>query len=348
MTLALGPVRIAHPLAQAALSGYSDAPMRRVARRHGAAYALAEVLIDRFAVEGRSRSFVRRHLHLEDDDHPVGGQLMGSDPEQFTVAARRLVEAGFDVIDVNFGCPSRSAVGGCRGGYHLGQPAQALEILARVRDAVPSSVPVTVKMRRGLDDSAASRDRCLEILAGAFERGLAAATLHGRTVAQGYVGPSRWAFLREARAAFPGRTLLGSGDLFTARDCVRMLAETGVDGLSVARGAIGNPWIFSSAAALLRGEPHPAPPRVHAQRAVIAEHLALARTAHGDDACAPPLRKHLVKYARLHPDHATVRSAFGKVLRVADVEAVLALHYADDREGTWGDAIEAEPQAATA
>jgi len=157
---------------------------------------------------------------------------------------RKLVEAGFDVIDGNFGCPSKSAVGGCRGGYHLAQPTNALEIVARVRETVPPHVPVTVKMRRGIDGSDESREKCLEILDGVFRLGAAAVTLHGRTVEQGYVGASRWAFVKEAKAAYPDRTILGSGDLFTATDCVRMLAETGVDGVSVARGAIGNPWVF--------------------------------------------------------------------------------------------------------
>ncbi|HVG94351.1 MAG TPA: tRNA-dihydrouridine synthase, partial [Planctomycetota bacterium] len=91
MPLTIGSLKVASPLAQAALSGYSDGPMRRLARRFGASYALAEVLVDRFAVEAQSENFVRRHLHLEDDDHPIGGQLMGSDPERFQVAAKRLV-----------------------------------------------------------------------------------------------------------------------------------------------------------------------------------------------------------------------------------------------------------------
>jgi tRNA-dihydrouridine synthase len=219
---------------------------------------------------------VRRHLEATklDYDHPVGGQLMGSDPIQFQAAARRLVEAGFDDIDVNFGCPSKSAVGGCRGGYHLAQPTNALEIVARVRETVPPHVPVTVKMRRGIDGSDESREKCLEILDGVFRLGAAAVTLHGRTVEQGYVGASRWAFVKEAKAAYPDRTILGSGDLFTATDCVRMLAETGVDGVSVARGAIGNPWIFREARS-------PAPSRTRApaapaQREVLAEHLRLA------------------------------------------------------------------------
>ncbi len=335
MSLQIGPLSIASPLAQAALSGYSDGPMRLLARRFGASYALAEVLIDRFAVEAQSESFVRRHLRIADEDHPIGGQLMGSDPAQFQFAAKRLVQAGFDVIDINFGCPVKTAIGGCRGGYHLGQPEAALEIVARVREVVPPEIPVTVKMRRGIDDSIESRDRCLTILAGAFDLGVAAVTLHGRTVEQKYVGPSRWAFLKEAKANFPHRMLLGSGDLFTAEDCVRMLAETGVDGVSIARGAIGNPWIFANVATLLRGQPHPAPPRLIEQQELLQEHLRLAREVYGDAACVPRLRKHLVKYAKLHPDHAQVRNAFAQATRVSDLEQLLSAHYSEDGEGIW-------------
>lgn len=323
MPLRIGPLTFDLPLAQAALSGYSDAPMRRLARRMGAVYALAEVLIDRFAVEAQSDTWVRRHLRIADDDHPIGGQLMGSEPTQFQFAARRLVQAGYDVIDINFGCPVKTAIGGCRGGYHLGQPEAALEIVERVREVVPSEIPVTVKMRRGIDDTPMSRERCLNILEGAFARGVAAVTLHGRTVEQKYVGPSRWSFLKEAKAAFPTRTILGSGDLFTAEDCVRMLVETGVDGLSIARGAIGNPWIFSETTALLRGQPAPLPPTPAEQAAVIRQQILFAQEIYDEATLVGRMRKHLVKFARLHPDHEQVRNAFGQVIRLADIERVL-------------------------
>ena len=114
-----------------------------------------------------------------------------------------------------------------------------------------------------------------------------------------------------------------------------MLAETGVDGVSIARGAIGNPWIFASVAALLRGHPHPAPPCLIEQAELLREHLRLAREVYGDAACVPRLRKHLVKYAKLHPDHAEVRNAFAQASSVGDIEQLLTTHYSDDRVGVW-------------
>ncbi|MFM7291510.1 MAG: tRNA-dihydrouridine synthase, partial [Planctomycetia bacterium] len=152
-TLSIGGIALASPVVQAALSGYSDRAMRVLARRHGASYSLGEVLLDRFVNEvgGNRRNLAR--IAVSPEEHPVGGQLMGSNPDDFPPAARRLVAEGFDVIDINFGCPVKKVLGRCRGGYLLSVPETALEIVSRVREAVPPRVPVTLKMRRGIDDS---------------------------------------------------------------------------------------------------------------------------------------------------------------------------------------------------
>jgi tRNA-dihydrouridine synthase B len=237
------------------------------------------------------------------------------------------------VIDINFGCPVKKVLGRCRGGFLLSQPATALEIVGRVRDAVPPGIPVTLKMRRGLDDSPESRDNFWTIFDGAFGRGAAAITVHGRSVEQRYVGPSDWGFLREVKRHAGDRTVIGSGDLFSAEACVAMLAETGVDGVSVARGAIGNPWIFTQALALLEGRPLPPQPTVHEQRDVIREHWALAEELYGEQVAGRSLRKFAIKYARLHPQHLAVRDAFVAVKAAADWQAVLDRHYVLDAPG---------------
>jgi len=252
---------------------------------------------------------------------------MGSEPSDFPAAAERLVEAGYDAIDINFGCPVRSAMGGCRGGYHLGQPDVALDIVRTVRSAVPAHLPVTVKMRRGIDDTPASRSAFFRILDGAFDAGVAAITVHGRTVEQKYVGPSSWPFLRDVKAHAGDRTILGSGDLFTADDALRMLAETGVDGVSLARGAIGNPWIFRDCQELAAGRV-PTPPTVAEQRAVLEAHRDLLAEIHGPRGWLTPLRRHAVKYARHHPDGNAVRDAFGRAHAPEAFDAVVASYYA--------------------
>jgi len=320
--LTIGNVSVGFPAVQAALSGYSDGPMRIVARRLGATYTLAEVMIDRFILELKNRRRTHRHLHLTDEEHPVGGQLMGSNPEEFGPAAQKLVAAGFDVIDINFGCPVKTAVGGCRGGYHLGQPDGALEIIDRVRAAVPSQIPVTLKMRRGIDDSDQSRENFFRILDGAFDRGVAAITVHGRTVDQKYVGPSNWDFLREVKRHAGTKTILGSGDLFTPLACLEMLRKTGVDGVSIARGAIGNPWIFDQVRALAEGLSIETPGLAE-QRRVLEMHCELCIEATDETTASSTMRTFGIKFARLHPDADTVRNAFARSRTLAEWRAVL-------------------------
>jgi tRNA-dihydrouridine synthase B len=332
-SLSIGRFKLDFPVVQAALSGYSDAAMRVIARRLGASYSICEVLLDQFVIAVKDRTRNKHFMHVADEEHPVGGQLMGANPNDFGPAAQRLVRAGFDVVDINFGCPVKKVLGRCRGGFHLSQPDVALEIVRRVRDAVPAEVPVTVKMRRGIDDTELSRERFFTIFDGAWAAGVAAITVHGRTVVQRYNGPSKWEFLAEVKRHAGDRTVLGSGDLFTAQDCIDMMRETGVDGVTVARGAIGNPWIFHEARALAAGEPLPEPPSLFEQREIIAEHYRLAEELYGPARCGQQMRKFGIKYSQLHPQAETVREAFVRISRSEEMHAVLAQWYAEDLPG---------------
>jgi len=277
----------------------------------------------------------RTSLFFSDDEHPIGGQLMGAEPDEFAAGALRLVQAGFDVVDINFGCPVKKVLGKYRGGYHLGQPQVALDIVRRTRDAVPDHVPVAVKMRCGVDDSPQSRDMFWEILDGAFAAGVAAITVHPRTVAQRYVGRSCWPVLAEVKRHVGERTVLGSGDLFSADDCVEMFRQTGVDGVAVARGAIGNPWIYPQIQALLSGAPLSPPPGLREQREVIYRHYRLAQQLYGVERCGGIMRKFAVKYAALHPQYAKVRDAFVRTARPEEWQAVLQQWYAHDGPGCY-------------
>jgi nifR3 family TIM-barrel protein len=334
--LSIGNVAIGFPIVQAALSGYSDLPMRVIARQHGASYTICEVMLDQFLVALSKREKTKHFLDIHDSEHPVGGQLMGAEPEQFSQGALKLVEAGFDIIDINFGCPVKKVLGRCRGGFHLSQPEVAIEIIRRTRDIVPDQIPVTVKMRRGIDDTDESRENFFQILDGAIDAGLAAATVHGRTVVQRYVGPSRWAFLSEVKSHVGDSIkILGSGDLFAAEDCLRMMDQTGVDGVTVARGAIGNPWIFQQTRAIASGELLPAPPSLRQQAAVMRDHYALCEATYSPERAPLLMRKFCIKYSQSHPDHEQVRLAITKIRTRAEFEGVLAEHYAKDRSGRY-------------
>jgi tRNA-dihydrouridine synthase B len=164
-----------------------------------------------------------------------------------------------------------------------------------------------VKLRRGSDDSPAAEARFWTILEGAISRGIAAATVHPRTVEQKYQGPSRWPFLARVKAHAGAFPILGSGDLFSAFDVVAMLRETGVDGVTVARGCIGNPFVFTQVAELLAGRPALRPTAAQV-RAALLRHHALAAAFHGGErAASPHVRLHAIKYGQYHRDPVAAR-----------------------------------------
>ena len=312
--------------------------MRRLARRYGAPYTINEVMLDRLVLQpGRKR---REILNVADDDHPVGGQLMGANPDDFAPAAAAMAQAGYDVIDINFGCPVRKVLGRCRGGFLLSQPTIALDIIRRVHDAVGPTHPVTVKMRRGMDDSPESEASFFAILDGAFNIGVAAVTVHGRTVKQRYLGPSEWSFLAKVKEHVGNRVILGSGDLFSADACVRMIRETGVDGVTIARGCIGNPWIFQECRALWAGEALPPPPSIVDQREAIAGHWADMVAVYGEVPAARALRKFGIKYAEHHPCSRGVRDAFIAAQIAVDIQGVLDAWY--DPSKDWPPVVRRE------
>ena len=314
--LKIGNLSLGAPLLQAPLSGYSDAPMRRLAREFGASFALCEVFLDQFVLSVSKRNKARFYLAVQESDKPTGAQLMGSEPEEFVAAALKLLEFGFDLIDLNFACPVKKALGRNRGGYLMSSPAKALEIARHVRAAVPDGVPVTVKMRKGYDDSEGSREDFFELLTGLLDLGIDGIAVHGRTVLQRYEGVADWDFLKEVkefvavRKNMPQIPVIGCGDLFTAETIARRMTESGVDGVALARGIIGNPWLFSQTLAKFEDREVPPPPTLQEQKRVIAKHYLAAVELYGETRATTLMRKFGVAYSRLHPDSETVRKAF--------------------------------------
>ncbi|MDR3183540.1 MAG: tRNA-dihydrouridine synthase family protein [Planctomycetaceae bacterium] len=323
--LRLGNLVIDYPVIQAALSGYSDAPMRKIARRFGCRFALCEVMLDQFVIAVSKR---KARLYFADtDEHPIGAQLMGSEAEQFVKAAQRLVNEGFDLIDLNFACPVKKVLGRKRGGYLMSDPNTALNIIEAVRSNIPAAVPLTVKLRKGFDDTPQSRDNFFRILDGAVERGVCAVTLHARTVRQRYEGTSDWAFVKEVREhltanGYAGVALIGSGDLFTAADCLQRYTESGVNALALARGVIGNPWLFAQLRSFAETGTY-CLPSLTEQRDVIAAHFRLSAEHYGERRAATTMRAFGVRYCMLHPEAETLRQEFVRCKTAADWQRVL-------------------------
>lgn len=321
------------PFFQAGLAGYSDAAMRLIARRHGCPYCITEAMLDRFLVNGGKGL---KNAELRDDDHPIAGQLMGSHPADIAAGAKVLVSLGYDVIDINLACPVKKIRKKCRGGHLLSAPNEAIAILHAVRDAVGDDRPLTVKLRRAYAPTPAAEADFDRIMQAVIDAGYAAATVHGRTVEQKYDGPSTWPKLadivrRFGRATATGAAdrfrIFGSGDVFSPRAIFQMIEQTGVDAVSVARGCIGDPWIFEQARALMRREAI-AGPTLAQQREVLAEHFRLSVDLHGERTAGRLMRKFGIKFSRHHPQAVAVRQAFIRVQTLDAWQAVLAEFYA--------------------
>jgi tRNA-dihydrouridine synthase B len=238
-------------------------------------------------------------------------------------------EASFQTIDVNLACPVKKIKSKSRGGHWLTDPAGAIEILEAVRDAVPAHIPCTVKLRRSFNDTPEMARNFEDIFAAAYHIGYAFTTVHARTVEQRYIGPSRWTFLRDLTARHPDKLIFGSGDIWEVNDIFRMIAYTGVHAVSVARGCIGNPWIFRQARDMLRGEP-PSRPTLAEQRAVLQEHFRLSVAINGEALAGRLMRKFGIRFAAHHPESELVRVKFIAIDSLASWQAVLDEHYAPD------------------
>jgi len=320
-SLRIGELGIHFPFVLAGIAGYTDLAYRLVCRSLGAPFCTTEVMLDRnVLVGGKLR---RRLVRTCDEDHPVAAQIMGSDPREMSVAAQVLCAAGFDVIDLNFACPVRKVLARRRGGYLMRLPDQAARIIRAV--LAVSDRPVTVKLRRAFRE-AGDDDGFWRIAESAFDAGVAAVCVHARSVEAKYTGRADWQFLAAVRGHFPDRTIIGSGDVLTPADALRMLSATGVDGVSVARGALGNPWFFFQVRDVLAGR-SPRKVSLAEQRDVMLEHFELACKLYGPARAARSMRKFGIKYARLHPTPAQVRAAFVAVRSPQQWRGVLDEHY---------------------
>ena len=286
--LQIGRLTLANNLMLAPMAGITNLAMRLIAREQGAALAFTEMISVNGLVRDGKKTFDL--LRSTQSDRPLGIQLFGDDPELLAEGARLIADAG-DLVDINMGCPVRKVVAGGAGSALLRDPPKVAAIIRAVRKA--TSLPLTIKIRTGWEAAEAS---FLEVGRIAEQEGCDAITLHPRTRAQMFEGKADWTKIRELKELL-SIPVLGSGDLFSSGDVAEMLGRTGCDGVMIARGALGNPWIFRETLDLVAGR-EPIPPSPAERHATACRHMEYFCELYGERIALVEMRKHLSWYAR--------------------------------------------------
>ncbi|HVR75732.1 MAG TPA: tRNA-dihydrouridine synthase [Planctomycetota bacterium] len=261
----IGARRLRGRLVLASMEEHTTLPFRLIAKEMGANLVITEMgQPDRIA---RGEKMALRMLATSPAERPIAGQVLGGEIDDTVAAARVISERGFDFVDINLSCPIRRVIGRGWGGAYLRDRERVRGLLSRVVETV--SIPVTLKFRSGWDDASINAP---EIAVIAESAGVAGVILHGRSVLQAYAGPADWSIIRRTREAVR-IPVIGAGGIRCPEDALRMLDETGCAGVSIARGALGNPWIFSRAAAALAGNPMPPPPGREERLRTLLRHL---------------------------------------------------------------------------
>lgn len=321
--LRIGPIALDAPVVLAPMAGITNTAFRRLCREYGAGLYVSEMITTRALVE-RNATTMRLITHHE-SEKPRSIQLYGVDPATTEAAVRLLVEEDrADHIDLNFGCPVPKVT---RKGGGAALPWKLdlfRDIVTRAARAA-GDVPLTVKMRKGIDS-----DHLTYLDAGriAEDAGVSAVALHARTAAEFYSGHADWSAIAALKEAVTSVPVLGNGDIWSAADAVRMMAETGCDGVVVGRGCLGRPWLFGDLARAL-GEPGSAGPEVDATLGFVGtafrRHAELLVEFFEDEGrgCRD-IRKHVAWYFKGYPVGGDTRARLATASSLAEIDDILA------------------------
>ena len=319
MSLHIGPIVVDTPVVLAPMAGVTNVAYRTLCRRQGGGLFTSEMIGARALLEGHERTQLRAAFAPEESPRSI--QLYAVHPDEARAAVAELVSADrVDHVDLNFGCPARKVT---RHGGGAALPWRRDLFAAIVRAAVRAAgdVPVTVKLRTGIDD-----DHVTYLEAGriAADAGVAAVALHARTAEQAYAGRADWSAITRLVTALDGVPVLGNGDIWEAGDAVAMMAATGCAGVVVGRGCLGRPWLFRDLAAAFAGRPVPPPPALGEVAGLLTEHARLLVGYLGEGRGLRELRKHTGWYLHGFQVGRRIRSALRQVDRLDELEAILA------------------------
>jgi nifR3 family TIM-barrel protein len=318
--LKLGSLTVDTPVVLAPMAGVTNAAFRRLCAEQGAGLYVCEMITSRGLVEGDQHT--KDMLVFDEAETVRSVQLYGTDPVYVGKATEILcAEYGVAHVDLNFGCPvpkvTRKGGGGALP-YKRGLLGEILE--HAVRAAEPYDVPVTMKTRKGIDDAHLTYMDAGRI---AQESGAAAIALHGRTVAQAYSGTADWDAIAEL-AASVDIPVLGNGDIWEAADAIRMVEETGIDGVVIGRGCLGRPWLFRDLAAAFAGETVNVLPNLGEVTDIMRRHAELLCEHMGEERGCKEIRKHIAWYLKGFSAGGELRRTLGLVNSLQDLDDMLA------------------------
>ena len=305
MKLRIGNTVVENNVLLAPMAGVTDLPFRVLCREQGAGCVVTEMVSAKAVLYNNKNT--RELLQIDPAERPAAVQLFGSEPDIMAEIAARLEEGPYDYIDVNMGCPVPKIVNNGEGSALMKNPERAKEVLTAMVKAVKK--PVTVKFRKGFNDLSVN---AVEFAKMAESCGVAAVAVHGRTREQYYLGKADWDIIRQVKEAVR-IPVIGNGDIFTPEDAGRMLKETGCDGIMVARGAKGNPWLFGRINHYLdTGEVLPGPSMAEI-KAMILRHGRMLVQFKGEGVAMREMRGHMAWYTKGMPHSATLRNEINQV-----------------------------------
>jgi len=310
-----GSIEIASKLALAPMAGVTDLAFRTICREHGAGLTYTEMVSSKALVYQDSKT--RGLLRIAPDEHPSGAQIFGSDPVTMSEAAVLALEISqADFIDINMGCPVGKVVKSGDGSALMREPSTAMKIIEAVVKNV--TCPVTVKIRKGWDKGSIN---AVEFSRMAQEAGAAAIAVHGRTRTQMYSGQADWNIIRDVKAAV-SIPVIANGDVFSADDAVKILKHTGADAVMIGRGAMGDPWLFEQASALLAGDLTPPKPPVGRRAETAMRQFELAALDKGERVACLEARRHYAWYLRGVPYSSYFKGQISKAETLDDLRKI--------------------------